>query len=175
MEKTIPAFPEYTVDDIGRVFSFKSGQKTELVGSVSKYRGVLLRRDGKTFRRNVHRLVANAFLNLPDSEGEINHIDGDKQNNRLDNIEITTRSENMKHAVRTGLWTAPTEAHKELMRRRCGEAKSLFTLDEASDILEMKDVLGLTCREVAKIVGCSKDPIQRLANGSMRYFKDGSI
>jgi hypothetical protein len=177
MEKPIPDFPEYLASSLGYVISLKGGKRKALVGGSCNggYCGVLLRRNGKTIRRNVHRLIAAAFLDLPDGVGEINHIDGNKLNNALENIEVTSHSENMKHAVRIGIWTTPTDAHKELMKRRVGEVKSLFTLEEASDILEMKATLGLTCREVAKIVGCSKTPIQRLANGSMKYFRNGSI
>ena len=51
----------------------------------------------------IHVLVANAFIG--DSTGlDVNHLDGDKANNARSNLEICTRSENMKHAYRTGLW-----------------------------------------------------------------------
>jgi transposase len=56
-------------------------------------------------------------------------------------------------------------------RKKRGEQAALFSVDEASDILEMKDVLNLSCRELAKIVGCSKATIQRLANGTQQHFR----
>ena len=55
---------------------------------------------GKTFK--VHKLVANAFLGTPDGL-EVNHIDGDKSNNRVSNLEYCTRGENIKHAWDNGL------------------------------------------------------------------------
>lgn len=57
---------------------------------------------GKTFA--VHRLVAMAFLGSPPSDrDEVNHIDGDKKNNRPSNLEWSDRSSNMKHAYAIGL------------------------------------------------------------------------
>ena len=61
---------------------------------------------GKTPRKRygAHQLVANAFLGKPNPEQtEINHLDGNKLNNHVDNLERCTRSENAKHAYRAGL------------------------------------------------------------------------
>ena len=51
----------------------------------------------------VHKLMAEAFIPNPDGKTQVNHIDGDKDNYSISNLEWVTASENMKHAYRTGL------------------------------------------------------------------------
>ena len=53
--------------------------------------------------RLVHRLVAETWLDNPNHYREVNHINGDKDDNRVENLEWATRSQNIRHAWRTGL------------------------------------------------------------------------
>lgn len=73
------------------------------------YCGVVLSRRGKTYSRAVHQLVAEAFLEQKPGY-EVNHINGEKSDNRVDNLEMITRAENMAHAREMGL-TAKGEEH----------------------------------------------------------------
>lgn len=68
------------------------------------YHTVALQKEGKVKRFKVHRLVLSTFSNYED-ELQVNHIDGNKSNNRLDNLEWATSSQNIKHAFNIGLKT----------------------------------------------------------------------
>lgn len=62
-----------------------------------------LKKDGKRYDFTVHRLVAEAFINNEDKKPAINHINGDKTDNRVENLEWVTNSENTIHAVKNRL------------------------------------------------------------------------
>lgn len=66
-----------------------------------------LSKDGRWVHKYIHRLVAEAFFNNYSEDLEINHIDFDKTNNRVDNLECVTRLENMKHAFKHNKVTLP--------------------------------------------------------------------
>lgn len=55
--------------------------------------------DGNRVTRAIHRLLAEVFIVQPEGKDYVNHIDGDKTNYNLDNLEWVTRSENMKHSI----------------------------------------------------------------------------
>ena len=64
-----------------------------------------------THGQYVHRLVAEAWIGPIPDRYQVNHIDGNKWNNKLDNLEITTASENIRHAMENGLFSIPVR-HK---------------------------------------------------------------
>ena len=72
-----------------------------MVGAIDKcgYRHVILNRKN----RNVHRVIAETFIPNPNNLPCVNHKDGNKQNNSVDNLEWCTHSENTLHSFRTGL------------------------------------------------------------------------
>ena len=95
----------YQVSTKGRVKSFCKGViKLLRQGfNVNGYPTVSLRKYGKARTHLVHRLVAVAFIPNPENKPLINHKNGIKTDNRVENIEWCTRSENTLHALRTGL------------------------------------------------------------------------
>jgi len=100
MYKEIRGFEgRYSVDEDGNVFSHRRDIKLKPRLVSGGYLGVRL--DGKG--RLIHRLVAEAFLPNFLEKPQVNHIDGNKTNNALSNLEMATSSENLLHAVRTGL------------------------------------------------------------------------
>lgn len=107
---------EYEVSNLGRVRSMKryGGQVWRIMPQTKQHHGyhaVMFWMNNKAYCRKVHRLVAQYFLPNPDNLKEVNHIDGNKDNNHVSNLEWCTRSHNVKHSFYTGIkqphrWTA---------------------------------------------------------------------
>lgn len=87
--KDVEGYPNYQVSNMGRVKSLKFGKERILKSGKNKWGYVLvaLCKDGKQKTFKVHRLVASAFIPNPNNLSQINHIDEDKTNNRVDNLE----------------------------------------------------------------------------------------
>lgn len=103
-EKWCPVneFPNYQISDQGRVKSNITGQILR-PRNCRGYNRVTMYKDGHRSDKFIHRLVGETFIDNPLNKKEINHIDGDKLNNSVMNLEWCTRSENIKHAFTTNL------------------------------------------------------------------------
>lgn len=104
MEKWSP-IPEthYSVSTKGRIRNDNTGRIKADNISRDGYNRVELYQDGIPLRKRVHRLVATAFIPNPDNKPQVNHIDGNKLNNNVDNLEWVDNSQNMLHAYQSGL------------------------------------------------------------------------
>lgn len=94
----IPSYPGYSSDIYGRIFSHKSNRFMRPKLTKTGYLQLSLRKDGEYKTVLVHRLVAEAYLGP--NNLDVNHIDGDKQNNVPTNLEYVSKSENQKHRGR---------------------------------------------------------------------------
>ncbi len=106
----------YSIDLHGNIYSWGNGKSFTSDGKLkyikqtlkaNGYSQVKLFKDGVRKYYIVHRLVAKTFVPNPDNKPEVNHIDGNKQNNHASNLEWVTSRENQLHAFRLGLQKAP--------------------------------------------------------------------
>jgi hypothetical protein len=140
--KDIPGFPGYRVGDDGSVQSSKrvigDGQWFTLSKDTNKcgYEKVSLYRDGKSYCRTVHRLILESFIGSRPPKHECRHLDGNKVNNRLDNLTWGTHAENMEDRKSTGQPWSP---------RRLDETK-------VREVRRLRNE-GKTVREIAKEMG----------------------
>ena len=109
--KPVKGFENYEVSNLGQVKSLNYNRTKEakilrLCKNKDGYLCVHLHKNGKGYAKKVHRLVTAAFIPNPEGKTEVNHIDGNKTNNRVENLEWATHSENMHHAWETGLCKA---------------------------------------------------------------------
>lgn len=91
--KDIPSLDNYQASSLGNI-RYKGHAKRKLQLNSSGYLYLGVRVNGKFMNLRVHRIVAETFLPKIDGKEFVNHIDGDKTNNCVDNLEWCTASEN---------------------------------------------------------------------------------
>lgn len=107
--QAIPYCRDYHISNYGCIKSFHKGKVVILKPRLQSggYLTVAICKNGENKTCSVHRLVAEAFIPNLDGLPQVNHKDGCKFNNHVDNLEWCTQSENQQHAVRMGLKTIP--------------------------------------------------------------------
>lgn len=107
MEKwrQIKGYDRYKVSNHGRVMNIEGKIITPSISEKGYFR-VRLYKDNKTKDPYVHRLVANAFIPNPLGKPQINHVDCDKKNNHINNLQWCTNKENAHHAMANGIFRA---------------------------------------------------------------------
>lgn len=99
--KKIEGYENYYITTCGKVFSKKQNGFKQLSPSKTHgYRSVVLSKNGKTKTMKIHRLVALAFIDNPLNKPHVNHIDEDRSNNSIVNLEWVTQTENNNHGTR---------------------------------------------------------------------------
>lgn len=109
--KQVPDYELYLCSNYGRVFSIKSEKFLKPTPDKDGYLQVAFHKNGKEKKAKVHRVVAELFIPNPDNKREVNHVNGIKSDNRADNLEWCTRSENAIHAYKTGLMKSGEERY----------------------------------------------------------------
>ena len=156
----------YQVSNFGRVKRFYKTTPPRILkpGIRRGYSFVELSCSNEGEQRQIHRLVAQAFIPNPESKPQINHIDGCKTNNRIENLEWVTAAENMQHAFATGLMAG---------QRGEDNPKANLTDEQARFIRDNPD--SLACTVLAEIFGVSKSTISDVQIGKTYKNVGGEI
>jgi hypothetical protein len=165
----------YASTSDGRIYSAKSECFLQPFRNGQGYLRVALYVDGRKINRTVHSLVAACFLGPRPDGRHVNHIDGNKANNRRENLEYVTPLENALHQrVRCGggkvkleilekyMLVRTSRQTLEAVQRYNAEAKLLrLTFPR---VFELKDA-GYTQRAIAKELGASQHDVWRVLKG----------
>lgn len=153
--KDIKDFIGYQISDRGRVRSFhkfKAGQQqspdiltdkphimdTEKSDDGNGYRKVMLRKNGKSYCRKIHRLVAEAFVPNPENYDTVDHISNDKRDNNYKNLQWISRRDNIQKAYRDGLCDERIKKSRInvlLINETTNEIKRFDSVGKAADFL----------------------------------------
>jgi len=150
------------VKSLDRTIEKKNGAKVFLAGktvsiSVHKHGHHVVRlwKNNETKLFNLYRILAIVFISNPENKKEVNHIDGNRMNYNLDNLEWVTPSENMKHAFKNGLSKCNFE--KGFKHRFCKideeMLKSIFERrKEGKKLKQIAGEFGLNLQYVSRIL-----------------------
>jgi hypothetical protein len=133
MVRLINGCTHHTINVDGEVINTETGKSKSIWVSKIGYPCVSISEHGSNKNLYIHRIVAEAFIPNPEGKKTVNHIDGDKTNNFISNLEWATFSENMAHAYSSGL---------QPYRRK-------YQLSEYEDILVNRFLLGETLTSIS--------------------------
>ena len=174
--KPVPGYPGYEVSNFGNVRSldryttsgaFIKGRVLKPMPDKKGYLHVRPSFGNKGKAQKVHRLVAQLFIPNPKGLPSVNHKDGNKQNNKVENLEWCTHSENRLHATR-------------VLKVRCGMTGKLGKdFPGSKEILQIKDGLVVGrfwgTREASRVTGVRRDAILRVIKGHKYYRTAGGF
>ena len=109
--KTIPFAPKYAVSNRGNVMNLKTKKILKNRLKRDGYIDTILISNDSYKSYLLHRLVAICFIDNPFNYKQVNHINGIKTDNNLNNLEWCSHEQNIKHAIKTGLFNKVGENH----------------------------------------------------------------
>lgn len=154
----------YQVSNLGRVHSLY--KNLILKGSEDSwgYLQVKLYKNGIKSNKKMHRLVAQAFIPNPENKPEVNHIDEDKTNNKLSNLEWSTAKENSNHGTRTERMAKTRSIPILATNLKTGESKEYYSTKECAR------QLGLDKSNIAKVL---KGRYKQTGGYTFKYLNEG--
>lgn len=159
----------YEVSNLGNVASLNyqnTGKRKVLAlkHHSSGYVTVTLCNRGVHKNKSIHTLVARTFIDNPKNLPQVNHIDGDKTNNTVENLEWVTAKENMRHAVQNGL----RDPHNNNARFGSDNTlkRSVYQYTKSGEFVREWDCISNAARHIssrpASVINCCKGRIKSL-------------
>lgn len=141
----------YQVSNLGRVKRLKGKYvSAERMVNPSRHTDGYLQfnlcKNGKRKNHKIHRLVAQAFIPNPENKPEVNHIDEDKTNNNINNLEWSTRKENVNHGTRNERVSKTMSTPIIAINLKTGESKDFYGVRECAR------QLGLNSRHITPVL-----------------------
>jgi len=166
--KVVPGFENLYLDHGGQPYQKLEEDFVELSTSkTSMYDRVSVLQNGKKERYHIHVLMAVTFLDLDlnkhgtsSSSLQVDHKDGNKRNNSLENLEVVTKLENYNRALKAGCYFKNGYASK-------GKAKKTLRKFSVSDVEQIKQLKsdGLSYRKIAEKFNCNHLAIYQILKG----------
>lgn len=168
--KSIPNFSRYEASNLGNLRStnYKNSGNIKVLKPAFDKKGYLktmLQSDnGKYCSWMVHKFITLAFYGEREKDYTVDHIDGNKENNSIDNLEYVTRSVNCKRAVDLGLWE---------VRHGSKNGNSKLTESDVRDIIELRKTKGRFYgrKDIALKYGISEAHVKDIISGRRDVWK----
>lgn len=152
----IEGYPNYYVNSKGEIYSIKSKRMLKPYKDSKGYLQVDLFNNGSRKPRKVHKIVAQMFLDRGDGMECVNHIDGDKANNSVENLEWCTFKYNTRHAIEKGL--------KKAFPNNLREEKKVAQYDLEGRLLNVYNSM----REASRITNTPQPNISKVCMGERK-------
>ena len=167
--KPVPGFENLYLDESGIAYQNNCGCFEPIpISESSTYQRISVVRNGKRERHHIHVLMAVTFLDLDlDKHGihsdslQVDHVDQNKKNNCLSNLEVVTKRENYERALKAGCYSNNGYASKGKARKTLRK----FSESDVEAIKKMKSE-GFSYRKIAEQFNCTHIAIYQILKGN---------
>lgn len=151
MRKEIKEFPNYYATKEGKIISKRTGKElSKWIDNVGYYQ-CLLYKNGKRLHKRIHNLIAQTFLEEAKEKPEVNHIDGNKLNNKIENLEFVSGQYNTLHGYNEGLYKTNKRNIRVRVYLKQGDSKGDY-IGEFNSIRSLSEKLKLNRKTVSNII-----------------------
>ena len=154
----------YEISSLGRVRNIKTKRILREGKDKGNYSIICLTKNSKHKTYYIHRLVAIAFIDNKKNLKQINHIDGNKSNNNVENLEWITCSDNLKHAYKNGLKKIPEKQKEFIANQGKRLRKIVLQYDKERNFIKKWD----SAREIERCLGINNAAISHCCTGKTK-------